>query len=152
MAYTEANNNIESETNARITLYNLGTTVMVPIDLAPNSNRGGGYAVFSPDNYYVAWMEASGWLMSETPDFHTRVRIANQDGVVIADILESAFRSVAADSTASWAIPAGWLDSEHLLVEVRGDNWHEPALVSVRYDGTNMTYLAAGEFLGFLYP
>jgi hypothetical protein len=37
-------------------------------------------------------------------------------------------------------------------VEVRGDNWNEPVLVKIRYDRTNMAYLAPGQFLGFLYP
>jgi hypothetical protein len=152
LAYTDVNKNIGSETTSRITLYNLDTTVMIPIDLVPGSDRGGGYAVFSPDNQYAAWMEASGWLMSETPNFNSRVRISNQDGSMIADIPVSDFGSVVGDPTARWGIPAGWLDGENLLVEVRGDNWDTPALVKIRYDGTNMVFLAPGQFLGFLYP
>jgi len=152
VAYTDAKNNIAAETNARITLYNLISGLVVPVDLAPGSDRGGGYAVFSPDNQYVAWMEGAGRMMAETPNFHSRVRIANLDGVILADIPDTTFSGVAADPTASWAVPSGWLDGEYLLVEVHGDNWNHPALVKVRYDGSDMTYLTSGTFHGFLYP
>jgi hypothetical protein len=152
VAYTEANNNLGVEKNARITLYNLISGLMVPVDLAPGSDRGGGYAVFSPDNLYAAWMEGAGWMMAETPNFHSRVRIANLDGAILADIPDTTFAGVAGDLTARWAIPSGWLDGEYLLVEVRGDNWNNPALVKVRYDGSDMTYLTSGSFLGFQYP
>jgi hypothetical protein len=152
VAYTEVNNNIGAGTKARITLYNLGSSVIVPVELAPGSDRGGGYAVFSPDDQYAAWMEGAGWLMAETPSFHSRVRIADMNGMVLADIPDTTFAGVAADPTAHWAIPVGWLDGEHLLVEVRGDDWNQPTLVMVRYDGTNMSTLATGNFSGFLYP
>jgi hypothetical protein len=152
VAYTEVNNNIGAGTRARITLYNLDSSMIVPIELAPESDRGGGYAVFSPDDQYAAWMEGAGWLMAETPSFHSRVRIADIGGVVLVDIPDTTFAGVAADPTAHWAIPVGWLDGEHLLVEVRGDDWNQPTLVMVRYDGTNMSTLATGNFSGFLYP
>ena len=152
IAYTEANNNLGAETNARITLYNLISGLMVPVDLAPGSDRGGGYAVFSPDDQYVAWMEGAGWMMAETPNFHSRVRIANLDGIILADIADTTFAGAAGDPSARWAVPSGWLDGEHLLVEVRGDNWNNPALVKIRYDGSEMTYLTSGSFSGFLYP
>lgn len=150
VAYTQENN-VVSDPHTRITLYDLTTTAMVPIDLAAGSERGAGYAVFSPDNQYVAWMEASGWSMSENPNFHSRVRIADQHGVVLADIPDSAFASVAADPTALWVVPVGWLDGETLLVQVGGDLSNSP-LVKVRFDGTGLTYLASGKFLDFLYP
>ena len=152
VAYTETNNEIGAQNQSRITLYNLTSGLMVPIDLASTSDRGGGYAVFSPDNDYVAWMEASGWLMSESPNFHSRVRIANLDGVILADIPVVDFSNLVGDPSATWAIPAAWLDNETLLVEVRGDNWNFPALVAVRFDGSGMVYLASGVFLSLLYP
>jgi len=152
VAYTEVNNYVSPETHPKITLNNLVSGLMVPVELAQGSDRGGGYAVFSPDNQYVAWMEGSGRSMAETPNFHSRVRIANLDGVVLTEITDSDFSVLAADSTARWAIPVGWLDGETLLVEVRGDNWNEPNLVKVRFDGSNMELLASGVFFGFLYP
>jgi len=71
---------------------------------------------------------------------------------VIAEVPVSDLGSVAADPTARWAVPAGWLDGEHLLVEVQGDTWEQPALVSMQYDGSNLAFLASGRFIDFLYP
>jgi hypothetical protein len=152
VAYTEVNNYIAAELHPKITLYSLVSGLTVPVELAQGSDRGGGYAVFSPDNQYVAWMEGSGWSMAETPNFHSRVRIANLDGVVLAEITDSDFGVLVADTTVRWAIPVGWLDGETLLVEVRGDNWNEPNLLKVRFDGSNMELLASGVFFEFLYP
>jgi len=152
IAYTESNNRIPAGEHPTITIYNLVTGLMVPIDLAPESNRGGGYAVFSPDNQYVAWMEASGWSMAETPNFRSRVRIADTEGTVLSDKPDIDFAYVTGDPSARWTIPVGWLDGEYLLVEVRGDNWNEPALVKMRFDGTDMSLVASGQFLSFLYP
>jgi len=150
-AYTRSNNRIPEGTQPTITIYNLLTGSEVPIDLNPGSDRGGGYAVFSPDNQYVAWMEGAGWTMAETPNFHARVRIANMDGVVLTDRTDLVFANLISDPTARWTIPVGWLDGEYLLVEVRGDNWNKPALVKMRFDGTDMSLLSFGQFQGFLY-
>lgn len=150
-AYTEQNN-IAEGVGAHVILYNLATSQSIQIPVLETSDRGAGFAVFSPDNQHIAWMEAAGWLMAETPNFHSRVRIANIAGAVSSDIPDSTFAGTAADPTSRWAVPVGWLDNEHLLVEVRGDDWQNPALVRVRYDGTEIAYLASGKFLGFLYP
>jgi len=98
-------------------------------------------------------MEGSGWMMAETPNFHSRVRIVNtNDGTITADLTDSVFASSASDPTARTVRPVGWLDGEYLLVQVIGDDYNNPRLVKVRYDGTNMSYLATGTFLEFLYP
>jgi hypothetical protein len=97
-------------------------------------------------------MEGSGWTMAETPTFHSRVRIADINGQVTADLADDSFAAIASDPTARWAVPVGWLDGENLLVEVRGDNWNEPALVIVRYDGSDLRYFVSGKFSGLLYP
>jgi hypothetical protein len=150
VAYTDENNVVQ-DPNTRITLYDLMTTTMVPIELADGSERGAGYAVFSPDNEYVAWMEASGWLMAETPNFHSQVRIADRRGVILAALPDSTFASVAADPSVNWIVPVGWLDGETLLVQVSGDA-DTSTLLKVRFDGTEMAYLTSGKFLGFIYP
>ena len=152
IAYTEVNNTRSDGTPVNINLYDLNTTVMVSIPLRPESDRGGGYAVFSPDNQFVAWMEATGMLMSEAPSFTTRVRVADREGDLLAEVPVSDLGSVAADPTARWAVPAGWLDGENLLVQVQGDNWELPALVKLRFDGSSLTYLASGRFVDFIYP
>lgn len=152
VAYTQRNNNIQSGETADIIILNQPNHSTVPIDLAPESNRGGGYAVFSPDNQYAAWMEGSGWSMAETPNFHTRVRIANMSGEIQADVPDIDFAYITGDSTARWVVPKGWVDGQYLLVEVIGDNWNEPSLVVMRFDGSDMTQIGSGQFLSFLYP
>jgi len=150
VAYTDQNNLVQ-DPHTRITLYDLTTTTMVPIDLSASSERGAGYAVFSPDNEYVAWMEGSGWSMAETPNFHSRVRIADRNGNILAELPDSMFASVAGDPTVNWVEPVGWLDGESLLVQVSGYRDISP-LVKVRFDGSGMAYLASGSFLDFVYP
>jgi len=151
VAYTEQNN-IAEGIETHVILYNLDTAHSIKIPVLEPSDRGAGYAVFSPDNQYIAWMEASGWMMAETPNFHSKVRVADISGKITADISDLTFADTAADPSALWAEPVGWLSGEHLLVEVRGDDWQNPALVQMRFDGTEITYIATGKFLGFLYP
>jgi len=152
VAYTEENNSV-SDPNTRVTLYTLQGGLGLPIDLAPGSDRGAGYAVFSPDNRYVAWMEGSGWLMAEVPNFQSRVRIAEVNtGSILADFPAATFASVTADPNANWAQPVGWLDGETLLVEIRGEDWSQTSLVKIRFDGGGLAYLANGMFVDFLYP
>lgn len=152
VAYTAATGGTGGQDQSGITLHNLTSGLIIPVDLAPGTDRGGGYAVFSQDNAFVAWMEASGWLLSDTPDFHTRVRIAKLEGTIITDIPDIDLATLAGDPSAVWTIPSAWLDNETLLVEVRGENWNNPALVSLRFDGSGMNFLASGKFLGLLYP
>jgi hypothetical protein len=152
VAYTEENN-VVSDPNTRLTLYTLQGGLGLPIDLAPGSDRGAGYAVFSPDNRYVAWMEGSGWFMAEVPNFRSRVRIADVNtGAILADLPAATLASVAADPNADWAQPVGWLDGETLLVEIRGEDWSQTSVVKVRFDGNELAYLANGMFVDFLYP
>jgi hypothetical protein len=151
VAYIPLQANFEEGTTP-LTLYNLYSTQRVEIPLRPGSNRGAGNAVFSPDNQYVAWMEGSGWMMAETPNFHSRVLIADINGNILADLPDSAVAAVTGTPQATWVQPVGWLDAETVIVEVRGDNWNKPTLVSVRFDGSNMNVLTNGVFSGFIYP
>jgi hypothetical protein len=152
VAYTQQNN-VVNDPNTNVTIYNLVDTVGRPIDIAPGSDRGAGYAVFSPDNQYVAWMEGSGWQMAEVPNFHSRVRIINTaDGSITADLQDAAFTGVASDPTITTVRPVGWLDSQTLIVQASGEDYGNPRLIKIRYDGTGMSFLASGRFLGFLYP
>jgi hypothetical protein len=151
VAYIPLQANFEEGTTP-LTLYNLYSTQRVEIPLRPGSNRGAGNAVFSPDNQYVAWMEGSGWMMAETPNFHSRVLIADINGNILADLPDSAVAAVTGTPQATWVQPVGWLDAETVIIEVRGDNWNKPTLVSVRFDGSNMNVLTNGVFSGFIYP
>jgi hypothetical protein len=142
----------ESEGEPTLTLYNLDTTVMVKLPLDSSSDRGAGYAVISPDNHYVAWMEGSGWQMAEQPNFVSRVRIANSSGEILADVHDTIFSGVTALGISHWVKPVGWLDNENLIVEVRGEDWNQVSLVRVKYDGSDLAYLVSGVFAGFTYP
>jgi len=152
VAYVNTDNGFVEGANNRLTIYDLQATTTLPINLDPSSERGAGYAVFSPDNHFIAWMEGSGWQMAEVPNFTSRVRIADTDGNLYADIPASTFASAAGDPSVRHAIPVGWIDGEHLLVEALGSEWNNPALIRVRYDGSNPTRIAQGNFIGFLYP
>ena len=72
--------------------------------------------------------------------------------VLFADVPDIDFAYITGDSTARWVVPKGWVDGQFLLVEVIGDNWNEPALVVMRFDGTDMVKIVSGQFLSFLYP
>ena len=135
-----------------LTLYNLYSGISVSIPLRNGSDRGAGYAVFSPDNQRVAWMEGSGWMMAETPNFHAKIVIADIDGNVLTELADTRFLNLTASGTAGWVQPVGWLDAETLLIEVRSDDWGDVALARVRYDGSEISFLAQGNFVGFLYP
>jgi hypothetical protein len=73
--------------------------------------------------------------MAETPNFHSRVRIADRRGGILSELPDSTFASVAADPTANWVVPVGWLDAETLLVQVSGDA-DLPTLEKVQFDGS----------------
>ncbi|MBN1668604.1 MAG: hypothetical protein JW862_16025 [Anaerolineales bacterium] len=151
VAYLPAEHGFIEGADSTLTIYNLESGVMTTVALAPSSDRGAGYAVFSPDNRYLAWMEGSGWQMAETPNFTSRVRIAGTDGSLLADIPASTFASAAGDPSVKHVVPVGWIDTEHLLVEARGAEWYWPALIRIRFDGSNPTRIANGSFIGFLY-
>jgi hypothetical protein len=152
VAYAPADNGFVNGTNPTLTLYNLLTLVGTEIPINPASDRGAGFAVFSPDNQYVAWMEGSGWMMAETPNFHSKVVIADINGTILAELPDNVLAGFSGDPNSTWVRPVGWLDAETLIVDVRGDDWADTSLVKVRFDGSNIAYLASGQFEGFTYP
>lgn len=129
---------------------NLSNPITLP--LLPDSERGAGAAVFSPDNQYVAWKEGRGWMMSETPNFQATIRIATTSGAITAQIPDTAIAALVGNPSSIWVEPAGWLDAGTLLLEVRGDDWGNPSLLRVSPDGSGLAFLVAGGFMGFVYP
>jgi hypothetical protein len=128
----------------------LNNSITMP--LLPDSDRGAGGAVFSPDNQYVAWKEGSGWMMSETPNFHATIRIATISGAITAQIPDSAIAALVGNPSSIWVEPVGWLDAGTLLLEVRGDDWGNASLLRVSPDGSGLAFLVSGGFMGFVYP
>ncbi|MBT3391017.1 MAG: hypothetical protein HN413_11470 [Chloroflexi bacterium] len=152
IAYMPAENGFIEGNNVSLTLYNLYSTASVSIPLRPSSDRGAGNVVFAPENERVAWMEGSGWMMAETPNFHAKVLIADINGNLLAELEDTRFNHIPASGHVDWIQPVGWLDAETLIVEVRAEDWNDISLARVRYDGSEISFLAAGKFVGFLYP
>ncbi len=124
----------------------------ISFPLKENSDRGSGDAIFSPDGQLVAWIEASGSIMSDSPNFHQTIRIASTTGTVISEIPDSALVEVSGLPQVQWIRPLGFLDNNTLALEVKGAEWDVSSILTVKSDGTGITYLASGTFLGFLYP
>lgn len=114
--------------------------------------RGAGEASFSPSNQYLAWMEANGWQMSETPNFHSLVRVGNLNGNVVAQFADTDFVAVSGMSTVQRVEPAGWFDDNTLVVTVRGEYWEDAVLVIIDIPSQSMRLLARGVFVDFTYP
>lgn len=114
------------------------------------SDRGAGYAVFSPDDSKVAWMEGSGWMMSDTPNFTATVRVGTTEGAILTEMPASFFSSVTASP--SHVKPVGWLDNDNLLVEVRGSDWDQVGLGRVTISSGAIVKIADGGFCGLIYP
>ena len=129
---------------------NLSSPITLP--LLPDSDRGAGAAVFSPDNQLLAWKEGSGWMMAETPDFRATIRIATTTGTISAQIPDSAISALIGNPASIWVEPVGWLDNGTLLIEARGDDWEQASILRVSPDGTGLAYLVPGGFMGFIYP
>lgn len=135
-----------------LSILNRRSGEIITYPLLPDSNRGAGNARISPDGQYIAWMEGSGWTMVENPDFSVSIRIASTVGAHLADIPQTTFENIASSEKISWVEPAGWLDTQTLIVQVRYQEWNNSVLIRVNIDGSNPLYLATGTLVAFLYP
>jgi len=125
-------------------------TVQFPLD--PATDRGAGWAVFSPDNQYVAWLEATGSMISDPYDFHPRVRVGDvQTGGVVQAVEDSAVAPVINGDMVTMMRPAGWLDNKTLLIEVRCKEWDDVSLLEFDTSNGNLSGFSAGAFLAFGY-
>jgi hypothetical protein len=137
---------------APLTIYNFQTGDRFSFPLLSSSEaRGAGNARFSPASQHVAWMEGNGWMMAEVPSFIATLRIANTDGTLLKDLPMDNFSDASGLGAVTWVSPAGWLDDSSLVVQVRGAQWDQAALLLVSLPDGNLSYLAPGEFIGFLY-
>ena len=132
---------------------NLGTgTELCFPSLPVSDSRGSGDAFLSPDAQYVAWMEGDGAQMAEVPNFTATVRVGQNDGTLLADVPMNTFESAAGIGPVSRAEPVAWIDNQTLVVQVRGQEWSQAALVRYNVVSQEIAYLASGEFVGLLYP
>ena len=135
-----------------MTIINLSHMQKTSFALDPTSDRGAGFAVFSPGNQFAAWLEASGSMISEPSNFHPRVRIGDiQNGNVMRDLVDSVAAQAINSNQVTFMRPAGWLNDEILLVEVRGHDWEDVSLL--RYDvlSGGLSVFSSGSFIGFGY-
>ncbi len=116
----------------------------------PESERGGGEATFSTDNRYVAWKEAHGFRMSDTPDYYSVLRVAVLAEGPWYDFTETFFEQAAGYTIADMS-PVVWLDAQTLLVSLVNDNGVSE-LWSLDMAGPASRLLAEGKFVGFIYP
>jgi len=130
--------------------FDFSTSITFP--LREDSDRGSGDAVFSPDNLYVAWREASGSITGLPTPFHETIRIATVDGNILTEVPDTSLINISGFPEISWAIPIGWLDAQTLALEVRGSNWDTACILSVKFDGSGLSFISPGSFIGFLYP
>ena len=133
-------------------VHNFDFSTAITLPLRPDSDRGSGEAVFSPDNNYIGWKEAGGTITVQPPTFHETIRIATVDGNILTEVSDPSLLNVSGFQEIGWVTPVGWLDSQTLALEIRGSDWNNACIVTVKFDGSDLTYIAPGSFVGFLYP
>jgi hypothetical protein len=123
------------------------TGKMTTIALDPGSDNGGGGGEFSPDNRYLAWMESSGTNMSDTPDFRSRLRVAQLGAApsLVVDLTDEASSKIFRYSEVQSAGAAGWLDNQTLLVNTNGE------LKKLDVVSGKFTSFCKGSFVAFAY-
>ena len=147
------NISFDSEGDRSMSITNLTTGQTTPFPLKGSSNRGAGYAVFSPDNQFAAWLEASGSFISEPVSYRSLVRIANlASAAVDYEIEDTNIAQLLGISKISFMKPVGWLDSQTILIEVRGADWGQVQLVSYDLNDDTLAFFCEGSFAGLTYP
>jgi hypothetical protein len=123
------------------------TGKITTIALNPGSDNGGGGGEFSPDNRYLAWMESSGTTMSDTPDFHSRLRVAQlaEAPSLVVDLMDEASSKMLGYPEIHSAGAAGWLDNQTLLVNTNGE------VKKLDVISGKFTSFCAGSFVAFAY-
>jgi hypothetical protein len=135
-----------------MTVVNLTSNQKTTFAMGSSSDRGSGFAVFSPDNKFAAWLEASGSMVSEPSNFHPRVRIGDvQNGGVVRDLLDTSAVQAINGGQVTFMRPAGWLNNEILLVEVRGQDWKNASLLQYGVLSGGLSIFSSGSFAGFGY-
>lgn len=117
----------------------------------PDSDRGAGMVVVSPDDSRLAWLEVRGSLTED--NLHATLRVANMDGSSSQEFPQENFIKTAGVGEAIWVTPLGWLDESSLLVGIRSMGKDSQA-ANLRLDVLTgqVSFLAPGLFMGFLYP
>ena len=138
---------------------NLVTCQETYISLDAGSSQGAGYVVFSPDNRFVAWVEASG---PNPMDATFRLRVARTDGTGVFDSPIANLTLFTGGEVPVFIKPVGWAANHLLFMEVSIEALDRPILVIWPPDpaqpldpalGAHQAVpIADGVFLGFIYP
>ncbi len=160
MAFAPLQNGQPGGIEVGLTVKNLITCQETFIALNPNTNLGAGYVVFSPDNQYLAWLEASG---PNNMQAQMRLRVAETaNGNILVDSETPSLSSLAGGEVPTWVQPVGWLADHLLLLEIGVPSQENPLIVVWAPDpdypldpalGANQAAaLSEGVFAGFVYP
>ena len=126
-----------------------------------SSIQGGGDVAFSPDNQYVAWIEAGGMTID---DLEQRLRISklDQNQTTLVDSEISGLTGLAGGEIPYHIAQISWLSNHVLLLQTGVPGVETYMLVAFAPDpafpldpalGANQAIpLAEGYFTGFLYP
>jgi len=126
-----------------------------------SSIRGGGDVAFSPDNQYVAWIEAGGFTLD---DLEQRLRISklDQNQTTLVDSELENLTGLAGGEIPYYIAQVSWLSNHVLLLQIGVPGVENYLLVAFAPDpafpldpalGANQAVpLAEGSFTGFLYP
>ena len=135
----------------RVTNLMKGTIINFPLN--PSSDLGAGYAVFSINGKYAAWLEASGSMIAEPPNFQTRIRMGEiATGTVVHEVDMDLIAQTLNWERVSFMKPVGWLDTHNLIIEARGSDWETASLVKYNLESGSLIDLCQGSFAGFAYP
>ena len=138
--------------NQKFKVVDLNTNTSFNLALDAGSTNGGGAVQFSPDNRFMAWEESSGTTMSDTPDYHSRVRVAQLGDTpgLVRDLTDSTVTKALGISEVMDVIPVGWLDNQTLLVQVNGYDQLGTVAKLDMASGTISNFIK-GSFIAFAY-
>ncbi|MDK2980749.1 MAG: hypothetical protein PWQ55_1096 [Chloroflexota bacterium] len=134
-----------------MTVTNLLTHWKLTFPLKATSDQGAGSAVFAPDGQHVAWLEVGESPYSDY-EYDLLVRVGNlENGEVELEIDENAAMQALGINTVDQLQPLGWLDSDTLLIQVRGLDWSNAMLLQMRLSDRQLTQFGRGAFVSFIY-
>lgn len=141
------------EGDRSMTVLDLENNQSINFPLKSSSDRGAGFVVFSPDNQYAAWLEASGSFMDSPASFQAVVRVGDlSNGNIGIEIEDNMISQNLSGSPVNFIKPVGWLDNQSLLIEMRGEDWGDVSLIRINLNDRTLAYFCEGNFAGFSYP
>lgn len=138
--------------NFGYSIHNLQNGSTVSFQVNSSSDRGAGYGIFSPDDLYVAWIEASGSHMAEVPDYQSHLLIGLTSGGIVYDQADTSIATALGINSIPFMKPVGWLDTQTLLVEISVDDYVSNALFTVNISTGAVSQIITGSFVTFAYP